>query len=595
MSIVLLLIWSQFRWPIPGPISITGSYGEMRTQTIHLGIDLAVGEKIGVVPVLAAGDGYVSRIRVSHTGFGKVVYIQHPNGLYTVYGHLSHFAPRGEAIIQILQQSQRRFEVEKYLTPNEWRVRAGDTIGWAGNSGYSFGPHLHFEVRMPTHQTLPPLRYLPPLTDTFPPVFFRIGLCPLTPSSHVKGRHERYFFPLRLQSCKNGLRKYATPDTIPISGTVGFLYTAADRAGGGTSWLGLRRLLVLDNQGKSIYAVQWETLDFDWRRFLRWHLDYAYQQVYKIGVGRLYEPSAALPWSQNKGYISLAPGQIETFTIKAEDFSGNAAEIQVCLQGTRESPLSTWQPLDPRSLWGIEEGFLVVRKKFLTSTGDTVSPEKPLWLGGSRLPDSLIPENGTALKTYLRDRLLPGMDYTLEVAERCSLRIFRETLQDTLYLRIQPVKSIFGEGFLIGDPYVPLRFPAEIAWSLPDTCRVDKSYPLYRPWYEEVWSPVRGAVRNGRVWRVPVKAWGAYVIMEDQTIPEIRPLKSAGPFYLVSIDDLGSGVNPFSLRVYSGKKEILPEYYEPQRLLYLPRSAGRQFRIEVSDYVGNRVVKDITF
>ncbi|MEN3040194.1 MAG: M23 family metallopeptidase [Bacteroidia bacterium] len=593
-SIVSLCFWAQLRWPVPGPISITGSYGEIRTQTIHLGIDLGVGEKIGTVPVLAAGEGYVFRIKVSHAGFGKVIYIQHPNGLYTVYGHLSHFAPKGEAIIRSLQQSQRRFEVEKYLAPHEWPVKAGDTVGWAGNSGYSFGPHLHFEVRTPSHQTLPPLYYLPPLVDTIPPVFFRVGLYPLTAESHIEGKHARYFLPLRQQICKGTLRKYAPPDTVSIAGTVGFLYTAADRANQGTSWLGLRRISVLNSQGESIYAVQWETLDFDWRRFLRWHLDYAYQQVYRIGLGKLYEPSAAIPWSYGKGRITLAPGQIEAFTIRAEDFSGNRAEIQVILKGETASIPKAWQPIDPHSSWSIEEGFLIVRRKYFTSLRDSVSPEKPLRLG-ERLPDSLIPESGPAIPTYLRQQILPGIDYTLQIAERCTLRIFKESLQDTLYLRVEPIRSIYGEGYFIGDPYTPLRFPAEIIWSLPDTFALSKSYPLYRPWYEEVWSPVRGSVRTGRLWRIPVKAWGAYLIMIDRTPPQIRPLKAEGPFYLVSIDDLGSGVNPYSLRIHAGKAEVLPEYYEPQRILYLPRSAGRQFVIEASDYVGNHTSKTISF
>ncbi|MCS7189669.1 MAG: M23 family metallopeptidase, partial [Bacteroidia bacterium] len=227
----------QFIWPISGPITLTGSYGEIRGQTFHTGIDISVGEKIGEVPVIAAGVGYVYRIRVSHTGFGRVIYVKHPQGLITVYGHLSHFAPKGEKIIQALQVHQRRFEVEKYLTPDEWPVNAGDTLGWAGNSGYSFGPHLHFEVRTLSDKPLCPLRYLPPYSDKEPPVFFRLAVKPLGPSSAINGWAERRLLRFRQVSLTPTHRLYMVRETLSISGTVGIDFTAADRMGGGSAWL----------------------------------------------------------------------------------------------------------------------------------------------------------------------------------------------------------------------------------------------------------------------------------------------------------------------------------------------------------------------
>jgi len=589
------LVWVQLSNPIPGRMMVSGSFGEIRgLQSIHLGIDIPVGEKIGVVPVLAAGNGYVYRIRVSHTGYGKAIYVRHPQGLVTVYGHLSHFAPKGEAIVEALQQAQRRFEVEKYLSPEEWPVKAGDILGWAGNSGYSFGPHLHFEVRTLKDETLPPLRYLPPLPDSFPPVFFRVGLHPLEAKSHVQGRGERVFLTLRQKSLQAGLRLYVCPETVRVGGKVGFLYTAADRTGGGSAWLGLRSISLRDTSDNALYAAQWETLDYDWRRFLRWHLDYVYHQIYRIGVGRLYEAMLALPWSRGRGVIEVPHGQVARYIIRAEDFSGNRTEVHVTLLGDTAVKSILRRPTDPKSLWSIEEGYLLTRKPLVTSGGDTVLPDAPLHLQG-RIIDSLFFLDGQRLPTYLRACLSPGTDQTLPIAPNCTLRVHRETLHDTLYVRVEPVESVFGKGYLIGDPFIPVRFPAELIWTVPAGIRLEKSYPIFRPWYEEVWSPVRGATRAGGVWRIPVRNWGAYLIMEDTTAPRIRPLKPAGPFYLVSVEDLGSGVNPYSFRIQSERGAVLPEYYEPQRILYLPQKAGRRFIIEVSDYVGNRTRKEVTF
>lgn len=590
-----MIMWLQLSWPIPGPITITGGYGEIRGgQSLHMGIDIAVGEKIGTVPVLAAGDGYVHRIRVSHTGFGKVLYVRHPDGLITVYGHLSHFASRGEEIVSTLQAAQRRFEVEKYLSPGEWQVKTGDTLGWAGNSGYSFGPHLHFEVRTLRDEPLPPLRYLPAIPDTQPPVFFRIGLYPLSQDAHVKGRGERVFLPLRQVRMQGGLRQYICPETVRVSGRVGFLYTAADRAGGGSAWLGLRSISLRDSAGDVLYAAHWETLSYDWRRFLRWHIDYGYQQVYRIGVGRLYEPSAALPWSHGRGVVEIPHGVTTPFIIRAEDFAGNRSEVRIVLKGDTQVRSILHRPIDPRSLWSIEKGVFLARQLLYTRNGDSIAPHAP-WCSGGEVIDTLFFPNGRGVPTYLKACVAPGLEHTIPITGGCTLRIHRETLQETLYVRAEPVRTVFGEGYLIGDPLVPVRFPAELRWRIPISMKSEKSYPLYRPWHGAVWSPVRGAVRRGQVWHIPVRSWGAYLLMEDETPPQIRPLKPAGPFYLVSVEDLGSGVNPYSFRIQSESGAVLPEYYEPQRILYLPRKAGRRFLIEVSDYVGNRSRREVRF
>jgi hypothetical protein len=83
--------------------------------------------------------------------------------------------------------------------------------------------------------------------------------------------------------------------------------------------------------------------------------------------------------------------------------------------------------------------------------------------------------------------------------------------------------------------------------------------------------------------------------MVDTFPPQIRALKAVGPYYLVSIEDLGSGVHPYALQVWAGSEKLFPEYYEPQRLLYLPRNKGRVFTIQATDRVGNTQKKTVRF
>ena len=119
-----------FQWPVSGPI--TSPFG-MRWGTLHPGIDIAVPSG---TPVHAAGSGTVIWCGWM-SGYGNLVMIDHHNGLATLYGHNTSVA------VGCNQQ-----------------VSAGQVISYSGSTGYSTGPHVHFEVR--SHGApVDPLGYLP--------------------------------------------------------------------------------------------------------------------------------------------------------------------------------------------------------------------------------------------------------------------------------------------------------------------------------------------------------------------------------------------------------------------------------------------------
>lgn len=601
IGLVLLQI---FRLPLPGPPVVTGSYGELRGTTLHLGIDFGVGERIGEVPVLAAGDGYVYRIRVSHTGYGKVVYIQHPNGLRTVYGHLSHFAPPGERLVRQQQDSQRRFEVEIYPPPTTWSVKAGDTIGWAGNSGYSFGPHLHFEVRNRRDETLPPYPYLK-LSDSLPPVFIRVGLLPLSPESAVQRQGNYYFLRLVQRSGDPDKRIYQVGDSIAITGKVGVVYTVGDRVGWSRAWTGVAEVILRVERGDTLYQVRWDTLSYDARRYIPWHVDEPYNQIYRVGVERLYKIALEFPWTKGTGIITLRPGEVKTYEVVARDFSGNEAVVRFTLRGEASGGPIRRVPLDPACVWSIERGVLLARRPYqvLFADGgrDSVSPSRPLPLRGKR-PLYLTAGRDT-IATNIRAVIYPGHAAQVSLDRDFRLEIPAESLLDTLYLRAFWEDSPWGPVLVVGDSWVPLRMPATLLCPIPPTLPekyVSKAVPIYRG-RQGGWDVVQGYRRFGRVIEAPVRRWGSYAIIIDTLAPTLRPLRPRGPFYIVSIEDFGSGVDPYSLRVEAlttpdnAFKTLYPEYYLPQHRLYLPRSAGRNFRIYVQDRVGNSRVQVVRF
>lgn len=135
-----------FRYPLEVPMSLSGNYGELRSNHFHSGIDFRVGGVVGA-PIYAAADGYVSRISVSPTGYGNALYLTHPNGYTTVYGHMLKFADKIRRYVRDRQYESESFVQDIELGPEVFPVKKGEQIGNAGNTGSSGGPHLHFEIR----------------------------------------------------------------------------------------------------------------------------------------------------------------------------------------------------------------------------------------------------------------------------------------------------------------------------------------------------------------------------------------------------------------------------------------------------------------
>ncbi|OFY38798.1 MAG: hypothetical protein A2X18_09000 [Bacteroidetes bacterium GWF2_40_14] len=136
----------SFRVPLDLAVSLSGSYGELRATHFHAGLDFRVGGVVGA-KILSAGEGYVSRISISSGGYGNSLYITHPNGRTTVYGHLLDFVPKIAMWTEVRQYEKESFEITIYPDSLLFPVKKGEFIGRAGNTGSSGGPHLHFEIR----------------------------------------------------------------------------------------------------------------------------------------------------------------------------------------------------------------------------------------------------------------------------------------------------------------------------------------------------------------------------------------------------------------------------------------------------------------
>ena len=161
--------------PLKQKAQLTGNYAEVRPNHFHAGLDFKTHPKKHL-PIYAIADGYVSRIKVSAHGYGKALYITHPNGYVSVYGHQHRFNDAIAGFVRAAQVKQQYFEIELFPRFGELKVKQGDIIGYTGNTGDSEGPHLHFEIREESSEVpLNPLRFLQ-VQDTVAPVITAIGV-----------------------------------------------------------------------------------------------------------------------------------------------------------------------------------------------------------------------------------------------------------------------------------------------------------------------------------------------------------------------------------------------------------------------------------
>jgi murein DD-endopeptidase MepM/ murein hydrolase activator NlpD len=217
----------KYLYPInPGlPGSLAGTMGELRSTHFHSGIDIRTDNIIGL-PVLASKSGFISRVTVSPSGYGNVMYITHPDGNTTLYAHLDRFS--GPVADYILQEQYRRktATVDLYFRDNQFAVKRGDTVALSGNSGSSSGPHLHFDIRDPNNYALDPLlvESFSEITDNLPPAVEKIALKTLDINSRINDKFGRFeFYAQRVGN------NFILPVPILASGNIGVEILAKDK------------------------------------------------------------------------------------------------------------------------------------------------------------------------------------------------------------------------------------------------------------------------------------------------------------------------------------------------------------------------------
>jgi len=252
--------------PLGGPLLVTGTFGELRSDHFHAGLDFRASVN---TPVYAVADGFVSRISISPGGYGQAIYIDHPDGHRSVYGHLETLAPALLDTIRARQFAEESFRQNIHFDATAFPVKRGDKIGGVGNRGHSFGAHLHFEVRkIKGDVPVNPMAFGFSIPDTRPAQIRKLRVYELDDQGlEVAAR------TLTPNAIRGG--GYAMRDTIFVSRQrVGLALKTYDRQNAMPNWNGIYGgQLYVDTT--LIYDFRFDNIPFEQTEYLNAMTDYA--------------------------------------------------------------------------------------------------------------------------------------------------------------------------------------------------------------------------------------------------------------------------------------------------------------------------------
>lgn len=322
---------TQFRPPLDIPIILAGTFGELRSNHFHSGVDIKTQQRQGL-PVYAVEDGTVSRIKVGLWGYGKVLYVAHPNGYTTVYAHLQKFGPGIEEFVNDLQYRKQSYEVETFPDYGTLTVRKGDVIAYTGNTGGSSGPHLHFEIRnsldeKPTN----PLLYGLEVRDATNPTLQAAYAYPLSESAHVNRSGQRVELTYRRQTDGTYLA-----DTLEASGSVGFGVVGYDRQDMAANKNGLYRL-VQRMDGDLRTDLVFDRFSFSETRYINTLIDYPQYARSRTRIQKCFRDAgnqlSMYNTLQEDGKLQIRPGARHLVELELLDLAGNRTLLRIPVRG----------------------------------------------------------------------------------------------------------------------------------------------------------------------------------------------------------------------------------------------------------------------
>jgi len=565
---------------------LAGTVGEIRRSHFHTGIDVKTGGRTGL-PIHAVADGFVSRIKVSASGYGNAIYLKHPNGTFSVYAHLEAFDPEIDKWILEQQYLEESFEVDLFPQKDQFEFKRGDIIAYTGNTGSSSGPHLHFEIRDSDHHPIDILTFgFDEIKDRIPPVVKKIAFVTLDEKARVNGYFGRHEFHLIK---KDGI--FTTSVPVYLSGKVGIEIYSYDPMDGIPNRNGIAKTTLLID-GEKKFGEHKKEFSFSKQRNALVHYNYEAAQTGSRRFNKLYLSDGneqSFYTEVNRGINFQKQSIIE---ITTTDSYNNSSTTKIDLA---KEPMDTkpWvNEIDK------EGNFLHFRSdqsvSLLLDVWTVLRPYRSsgkdnyyVWDLRKGTPSSVF-INGKTIKTNYVSTLPPNQKISY-VQQEFDLNLSHRSLFDTLYLAFEKeydsVRNL--ELFHFKNPTQPLRSNAYITLKPIEEYHIDAAvYSVFgkRLYYQG------GDWDNDEI-TFSTRDLVTYTIARDSIKPSISPRVINTNDLKFRIDDDLSGIKSFRAEL-DGKFVLM--YYEPKRKIIWSKKLDKnipfegEFILEVIDNSNNK-------
>lgn len=542
ISITSLLAQNNQRNPLDYESILSGTFGELRTNHFHSGVDIKTKGKEGS-KIYAFSEGYVSRIKISKGGYGKAIYIKHSDGKTTVYAHLKSFSKKIEKIVKTKQYLKENYEIEIFPGLNEIKISNNELIAFSGNTGGSSGPHLHFEIRDINQKPLNPLNYGIDVQDNRSPSILGLKIYSLYKNMEIKNSKNLTFY-------KKDKNSYIT-DTIHSIGALGFGVQTIDRQDLASNKNGVYKInTYIDND--TLISIDFNKFSFEETKHINRYIDYPEFKRNKKRFQKLFiqknNPLSIYKKERNQGVVSLIENSRHLITIEVIDFNQNITKLFIPIKGTLDT--------------------------------DILNNDNKIKIGDSN--KLFINRN----KKYILNQ------------HNSSLHIEKETFYRNLFIKKNSTKDTLN----LGSDTVPLLKSFKIKFKKPNYknsyigIQNDKSNKL---------SFVSSTIKEDSIIAFS-KRLGKYIVSRDTINPTITPLGFSKNDWISNLDylkfqvrDTQTGIKNY--RATINNKWVLMEPFNKNGVIRydfkdnIINKSKNVFKIEVSDNVGNTSVFETIF
>lgn len=536
---------TNFSKPIDLPLLLSGNFGELRSNHFHAGLDIKTNKQTGI-KVKSIEDGYVSRIKVSLWGYGKALYITHPNGYTSVYAHLKKFSPKIEAYVKKQQYKKHSYVIQIFPKKEVLKISKNELIAYSGNTGGTTGPHLHFEIRQTkSEEPINPMLFGYNIADHKKPIVTNLIAYPLNDSSQVNQSN----MPVKIQfrQLKNG--NYIA-DKISAYGQIGIGISTFDRQDSARNKNGIYELSLSIN-GSLKYHYKLDKFSYNNVKFINLFLDYKAYFVNHQSIQKCF----IVP--QNKLHIydkSLGSGKLKILNdlsynvnIISKDFKQNKTQIIIPIQGQKAA--------------------ILVKKQIVKT---------PYFIANNLFNKFKI--------------------------QNVNVAFPKHTFYHNFYLKF----NVKNDTAFIGTNNVPLNKKYTLTFYL-DSLNNNKKSHLYIAEIikNKYVNYVNSIFKENKVYTT-LKTLGTYALLKDSILPSIKPLNfkdkqwlSKEQFLKVEVNDLNSGIKNYNayidghwaLMEYNPKKGILSYNFDDKTFT----TAKHKFKLSVTDNANNTNTFTATF